>query len=54
MKKHPRMLEAIETAKSASQSNRGMYPFTTTSNVYNQDGTSLEEAETKDVEASTE
>ena len=43
MKKHPRMLEAIEIAKSAVASNRGMYPLTTAANVYKQDGTPLEE-----------
>ena len=43
MKKHPRMLEAIEKAKVAAVSNRGMYPITMAANVYKQDGTPLEE-----------
>ena len=56
MKKHPRMLEAIENAKIAAVSNRGMYPITAAANVYKQDGTPLEEKmveediEIKDVE----
>ena len=42
-KKHPRMLEAIEKAKVAAVSNRGMYPYTAATNVFKQDGTPLEE-----------
>lgn len=42
MAKHPRMIEAIENAKIAAVSNRGMYPVTTATNVYMQDGTPLE------------
>ena len=43
MAKHPRMIEAIENAKVAAVSNRGMYPITAATNVYKQDGTPLEE-----------
>ena len=43
MAKHPRMLEAIENAKIAALSTRGMYPFTTATNVFKQDGAPLEE-----------
>lgn len=43
MAKHPLLLEAIEKAKKAAYSTRGMYPITTAANVYMQDGTSLEE-----------
>lgn len=43
MKKHPRMIEAINTAKIAAASNRGMYPYTTAANVFKKDGTTLEE-----------
>ena len=43
MAKHPRMIEAIEKAKIAAVSNRGMYPVTVATNVYKQDGTPLEE-----------
>ena len=42
-KKHPRMLEAIETAKAAAMSTRGMYPYTVATNVFKTDGTPLEE-----------
>ena len=42
VQKHPRMLEAIENAKQAAISNRGMYPYTTTTNVFKKDGTTLE------------
>ena len=52
MAKHPRMIEAIENAKIAAVSNRGMYPVTVATNVYKQDGTPLEEkvVEEKDEE----
>lgn len=43
MKKHPLMLEAIENAKVAAASTRGMYPFTTATHVFKQDGTPVEE-----------
>ena len=43
MAKHPRMLEAIENAKVAAVSNRGMYPYTAATNVFKQDGTPMEE-----------
>ena len=43
MKKHPRLLEAIEKARQAAICNRGMYPFVPTSNVFKQDGSPLEE-----------
>lgn len=42
VQKHPRMLEAIENAKQAAISNRGMYPYTTATNVFMKDGTTLE------------
>ena len=42
VQKHPRMLEAIENAKQAAISNRGMYPYTTATNVFKKDGTTLE------------
>lgn len=48
MKKHPLLVEAIEKSKIAATSTRGMYPVTTASNVYTQDGTSLEEKIGKD------
>ena len=48
MAKHPRMLEAIENAKIAAASTRGMYPITTAANVYKEDGTSLEEKVTEE------
>lgn len=41
--KHPRMLEAIENAKVAAVSNRGIYPVTAATNVFYTDGTPLEE-----------
>lgn len=52
VQKHPRMLEAIENAKQAAISNRGMYPYTTATNVFMKDGTTLEprEEETDDSE----
>ena len=43
MAKHPLMLEAIENAKAAAVSTRGMYPYTTATNVFYTDGTPLEE-----------
>ena len=43
MAKHPRMIEAIENAKIAAVSNRGMYPVTVATNVFKQDGTPIEE-----------
>lgn len=43
MDKHPRMKEAIENAKAAAVSNRGMYPYTVATNVFKTDGTPLEE-----------
>ena len=45
VQKHPRMLEAIENAKQAAISNRGMYPYTTATNVFMKDGTTLEPRE---------
>lgn len=42
VQKHPRMMEAIENAKQAAISNRGMYPYTTATNVFMKDGTTLE------------
>ena len=42
VQKHPRMMEAIENAKQAAISNRGMYPYTTATNVFKKDGTTLE------------
>ena len=42
-KKHPLMLEAIAKAKAAALSNRGMYSFTLTTNVFKLDGSPLEE-----------
>ena len=45
MDKHPRMKEAIENAKVAAVSNRGMYPYTRATNVFKADGTPLEERE---------
>ena len=43
MAKHPRMLEAIEKAKIAAASTRGMYPITAASKVFKEDGSALEE-----------
>lgn len=40
--KHPLLLEAIEYAKKAVLSTRGMYPVTVAKNVYKTDGTPLE------------
>lgn len=54
MAKHPRMLEAIEAAKIAAASNRGMYPYTAATNVFKQDGTPLEERETTEEVEETE
>lgn len=54
MAKHPRMIEAIEMAKAAAASNRGMYPITAATNVYKQDGTPLEEKVVKEEEEVTE
>ena len=45
MDKHPRMKEAIENAKVAAVSNRGMYPYTRATNVFKADGTPLEKHE---------
>lgn len=45
VQKHPRMLEAIENAKQAAISNRGIYPYTTATNVFMKDGTTLEPRE---------
>lgn len=42
VQKHPRMMEAIENAKQAAISNRGMYPYITATNVFKKDGTTLE------------
>ena len=42
MAKHPRMLEAIEKAKIAAASTRGMYPYTVAANVFKADGSALE------------
>ena len=42
VQKHPRMMEAIENAKQAAISNRAMYPYTTATNVFKKDGTTLE------------
>lgn len=49
VQKHPRMLEAIENAKQAALSNRGMYPYTTATNVFMKDGTTLEPREEETV-----
>ena len=56
MAKHPRVLEAIEKAKIAAASTRGMYPLTNASKVFKEDGTSLEETavETPEQEELTE
>lgn len=48
MAKHPRMLEAIEKAKAAAASTRGMYPFTTATNVFKTDGSALEAPTTEE------
>ena len=42
MAKHPKLLEAIENAKAAAASTRGMYPYTKAENVFFADGTALE------------
>ena len=54
MAKHPRMLEAIEMAKAAAVSNRGMYPVTVATNVYKQDGTPMEEKKVAEEETTEE
>lgn len=54
MAKHPRMLEAIENAKVAAVSNRGMYPYTVATNVFKQDGTPLEERASESEETTEE
>lgn len=54
MPKHPRMLEAIENAKVAAMSNRGMYPYTAATNVLYTDGTALEEVEVVEEEETVE
>ena len=43
MAKHPRMLEAIENAKKAASSTRGMYPYTPATNVFTKDGAPIED-----------
>ena len=43
MAKHPRMLEAIENAKKAAVSTRGLYPYTTAASVFASDGNPIEE-----------
>ena len=50
MEKHPRMVEAIENAKAAALSNRGLYPYTVATNVFKSDGTPLEVIETEEEE----
>lgn len=45
MDKHPRMVEAIKAAEAAAKSNRGMYPYTLATNVFKQDGSTVEPRE---------
>lgn len=40
---HPRMKEALDNAKKAAVSNRGIYPYTKATNVYETSGSPLEE-----------
>lgn len=40
---HPRMKEALENAQKAAVSNRGIYPYTKATNVYETSGSPLEE-----------